>query len=209
MPTDARMSDHGPALGQAPAGQRDCADRKWCLTEHEDSETELSNWLSAVSQHEPRLRAYISRTTWNPDEVADLLADTIAEAWCEHSSGPSGVLDEVTLILHARRACARWKAAHRREVDLSASDLIDEGSSEVQSPLDDPTFHTGIVQSWLCTLPRQQQAAVVFREFRGGSFEHVAWCLECSVSAAKTHYKRGMNALRTQADKWRAGSEPL
>ncbi|HET6579712.1 MAG TPA: sigma factor-like helix-turn-helix DNA-binding protein [Gemmatimonadales bacterium] len=121
----------------------------------------------------------------------------------------SATLDESALIQHARRACSRWKAAHRREVDLPDANVIRSSNDETGWPLDDPTFDTGIVQLWLLKLPQQQRAAVVFREFRGGSFEHVARCLDCSVSAAKTHYQRGIAALRRQAEAWNCERDRL
>ena len=170
--------------------------------EQQGAEEEVCRWVATVAGHESRLRAYIRRTTWNPDEIEDLLAETIAAAWCDRNTDSSGMPDDAALILQARRACSRWKAAHRREVELPAPHLLQTQDGEPDNPLADPTLDLGVVQLWLLALPRQQRAAVVFRQFRGGSFEHVARCLECSVSAAKAHHKRGMAALRRHAESW-------
>ena len=49
---------------------------------------------------------------------------------------------------------------------------------------------------WMRDLPPRQFYALVFRLLRGSNFEMVAAAMGCSMSAAKTHYCRGIKALR-------------
>jgi DNA-directed RNA polymerase specialized sigma24 family protein len=55
------------------------------------------------------------------------------------------------------------------------------------------------VTEWIRQLPRQQMFAVWFRALLGLSFKRVAAAMNCAPSTAKTHYRRGIDALRDRA----------
>jgi DNA-directed RNA polymerase specialized sigma24 family protein len=158
--------------------------------------TELSvlagAWLRETARHKQRVAGYIRRMTREPAEVDDLLAETWASAWCAFSLEGAPLPDERSLIAHARLACARWKAAHRREAELSLTrDIVVDLADSCERQL---VF--AMTVDWLRELPRQQRYAIVFRQLRGADFKEVAATMGCSVSAAKTHYWRAVEALR-------------
>jgi DNA-directed RNA polymerase specialized sigma24 family protein len=153
-------------------------------------------WLKEAARYRNRVAAYIRRTVQDRAEVDDLLADTWANAWCEHVSGSKALPTEHSLISHARIACTKWKAARRYEVEFPrfglTSPLRPDGE-DVKRRIEDEWNRTF---DWMLKLPRQQFYALVFRLLRGAEFEMVAAAMGCSVSAAKTHYSRAIAALK-------------
>lgn len=169
-------------------------------------------WLVAVSHHESHLVAYLRCVSHEPAEIADLLHDTIALAWCERGSSPDYQPDESELLRHARRASARWMAAHRREVvfDETIQDAT-VPANDLAAALDEDPLYEDFLQTlaWIRELPQQQHYALVFRLLRGARFDQVAMAIGCSVSAAKTHYRRGVDALRRRRIRERREVERL
>ena len=119
-------------------------------------EKETSEWLVSVEGHMPHVAAFVRCVTHEPSEVADLLAETWVSTWCERGAFSAQSLEEAEPIRHARAACARWMAAHRREIRLEcAGDL----------PSTAPVFaHEALVADaelrracdWMRDLPPQQ-----------------------------------------------------
>ena len=163
-------------------------------TTRDMSNNEARAWLAAMARHRARVAAYVRRTTHDPAEVDELLAEAWANAWCERVERSAGPSDEAELIRHARRACAQWKATHRREVEFEAAGEASSATSgaEQQEHLEAEFL---LVLEWMRELPRQQFYALCFRQLRGARSSEVAAAINCSVSAAKTHYRRGMDAL--------------
>lgn len=185
-----------PGLAASEAGSSDGTDAGRPAEEAQFSDEETRAWIAAAACLRPRVAGYVRRTTQEAFEVDDLLAETWVEAWREFAFGSPQLPDERTLIGHARKACAHWKATHRHEVELAASGEL----SCVESDRDDTGEQIGELfsqtLSWISELPRQQHYAIVFRDLRGSSFQAVAAAMGCSESAAKTHYWRGVGTLR-------------
>lgn len=153
-------------------------------------------WLASAERFRARVAAYIRCTTRDTLEVEDLLADVWADLWCEQAVHSNRSVDATILIAHARAACARWKAAHRYEVDIRVNHL---GSPPTESTEEeDELRHTAFcrIVDLANGLPRQQFYAIVFRSLRGATFKEVAAAMGCSISAAKTHYRRGIATIK-------------
>ena len=82
------------------------------------SEGEVSLWLAAATRHRSRLVAYLRCVSRELAEVADLLAETVANEWCARDTNRGSPPEELELLARARSAAARWMATHRREVSL-------------------------------------------------------------------------------------------
>jgi len=124
-------------------------------------ERETSEWLDSAERHMPHVAAFVRCVTHEPTEVVDLLADTWASAWCERDAFSAQSFEEADLIRHARVACARWMATHRREVGFECVDNL---------PSTAPAFaHEALVADaelrracdWMRDLPRRQTESIV------------------------------------------------
>lgn len=132
--------------------------------------------------------------------MADLIAETVASAWCERGSASVGTCDEIEIMRHARATCTRWMALHRHEVHVELLELLavsNAGDTDVVSAREQ-AYSWAKARLW--ELPKQQRHAVWFRDLWGISFLDLAYVLDCSVSSAKTHYRRGIATLRRKAE---------
>lgn len=153
-------------------------------------------WLALAALSRGRVAAYIRCTTHDSREVDELLSEVWANAWYDYTANRQHLPEENRLISHARVACARLKSLHRHEVALSAADLASL-AYESPAPSQNRRYQAFCRACDAASqLPQQQYYAIVFRELRGATFNEVARALGCSVSAAKTHYWRGITTLR-------------
>jgi RNA polymerase sigma factor (sigma-70 family) len=160
-------------------------------------------WPALTMRHANRVRAYVSCVTREPSEVDDLFASAMASAWCDIRSRPTEqqLLSDPApwLIGHARAECARWVRAHRREVALGPAETIAAPTPANEAAALAMEARRLAVTEWIRELPRQQMFAVWFRALLCLSFERVATAMSCAPSTAKTHYRRGLDALRERA----------
>ena len=164
--------------------------------ESHDTAADARQWVTETARFRRRVAAYTRRTVRDPDEVDDLLAETWASAWYEHVTSPAALPNERLLIAHARVACSKWQAARRREVELPSSGLASSlrtDAEDLKQQIEDEYSQT---LDWMRELPQQQHYTLVFRLLRGSKLEMVAAAIGCNVSTAKTHYWRGIEALR-------------
>ena len=159
-------------------------------------------WPVLATKHANRVRAYVSCVTREPAEVDDLIAGAMASAWCDFQSQSTEQLPSDPtpwLIGHARTECARWVRAHRREVALGTAAAVAAPKPANEAAALAMEARRVAVAEWIRELPRQQMFAVWFRALLGFSFERVATAMSCAPSTAKTHYRRGLDALRARA----------
>jgi RNA polymerase sigma factor (sigma-70 family) len=159
-------------------------------------------WPAIATKHASRVRAYLRCVTREPSEVDDLFASVMAAAWCDvQSESTERLLSDPTpwLIGHARTECARWVRARRREVALDPAETIAAPTPANEAAALAMEARRLAVTEWIRQLPRQQMLAVWFRGLLGLSFKGVAAAMSCAPSTAKTHYRRGVDALRELA----------
>jgi RNA polymerase sigma factor (sigma-70 family) len=167
-----------------------------------DTAYEVDRVWALATKHANRVRAYVSCVTREPAEVDDLLASAMASAWCDiQSRSTEQLLSDPApwLIGHARAECARWVRAHRREVALGPAETIAAPTPTNEATALAIEARRLAVTEWIRQLPRQQMFAVWFRALLGLSFKRVAAAMNCAPSTAKTHYRRGIDALRDRA----------
>jgi len=142
------------------------------------------------------------------EELADLSADVWASAWYSRNDLPENTGEHGDwFVSHARQVAAIWMKSRRHADRIrSAAKNQDEFDAPSTGLPDEVRFEICRVclRQWMTELPARQYYAVWLRGLFGFSFIDVGSAMNCSPSAAKTHYKRGQEYLR-----WRASHSGL
>lgn len=152
-----------------------------------------------VTEHGGAVRGYLRGVLRREDQADDLVQEVFRRAWearqrYQEQGSPRAYL----LRIADRLACDRLRQMHR-EVTL------DEAAWSELEPIDphaaggDPLVAAEVrtdLQGALTLLTAPQRRVLLMRYYSELTFEEIAAALECPLSTALSHCRRGLLALR-------------
>jgi len=138
---------------------------------------------------------YALRRTANPDDAADILAETFLTAWRKLAEVPAG--DDARLWLYgvARRVLANYYRGERRRSAL-ADRLRAELATSYQPPEHD-SEHARIASA-LARLPEEQRELLALNSWEGLDYGQLAVVLGCSRNAVRIRLHRARSRLAAE-----------
>ena len=155
---------------------------------------------SLVASTRRRVKAYVRRVTRDPDDAADLVAETYARAWIARDQLLESPNRPEAVIAVARAVGRQWVAAHRRIVPADG----DTNSADARFRADGPRAATRELRvarrNWmgrvLARLSEDQRLAVRLHVLYGFEYELLAQVLDLNEAAVRARVHRGLVRLR-------------
>jgi RNA polymerase sigma factor (sigma-70 family) len=152
-------------------------------------------------RHAERLLAYFARRTWDPQEAADLTAETFAAAF----AGRRGYRDTGAPASAWLLGIARHQLAHalrrrrvddraRRRLGMERVELDDASLTRIEELADLHVMRPAVSQA-LSRLPPGTARAVALRITEELPYAEVARRLGCTEGAARVRVTRGLHRL--------------
>jgi RNA polymerase sigma factor (sigma-70 family) len=134
-----------------------------------------------------RILGYARRRT-NPDEAADVVADTFLVTWRRLENVPDGRAGLMWLYAAARRSVANHERARRRRERLSHQARTEIGP-HVQEPPLEPTSENRAAAAWT-RLRREDRELLALVAWEGLDASEIAHVYACSPNAARVRMHR-------------------
>ncbi len=156
---------------------------------------------ATFEDHRAQVYAWAYRFLQNHHDALDVTQEVFIKWWRANGTGsltgnPLGWLRRVTvnLAIDAIRSAAR-RASHtepvRSAVDFAPDPACQETARRIAEALD--------------TLTERQRSVLVAKIYDGCTFRRIAEQMEVSVPTAKSHFLRGLQALRNKLPDLRLG----
>jgi RNA polymerase sigma factor (sigma-70 family) len=140
-----------------------------------------------------RVVAYALRRTSNPEDAADVVAESFAIAWRRIDDVPSGEREVAWLLAVARRVMANRLRGHSTQsltVQRLARQLALSCSEE-----DEPNAERLSALAALNCLSEEEREILMLVAWDGLSSQELGWVLSCSSTAARIRLHRARARL--------------
>ncbi len=147
-------------------------------------------FLALLEKAKPGLTRFCWAMTRDEQDAADLLSDTVMQAWQNFASlRDPKAFPKFCLTIARRAAASIWRRRSRQ----AASDQWTELLSDATPP--DVRSDIGRLQAALKQLPRKQREAVALFELSGFSLNEIQALQGGSLSGVKSRLRRGRAKL--------------
>jgi RNA polymerase sigma-70 factor, ECF subfamily len=167
-----------------------------------------------IKRWEKPIYALAYRTIGREEDARDVVQETFLRAFRGLGGFKGQAKFSSWLYRIALNLCRDWMRRERRAPVVAAPDGVDlielagEGDAAVRA--DDLVVRKDLsraVAAAMRTLPEEQRAAIVLKEYHGLTFQEIADLLGCPLSTVKTRLYQGMTVLRRELD--RSGVRPF
>jgi len=159
-----------------------------------------------VERHKQRAYHYASRLTNNPDEAADIVAETFLRAY-RSLDGFKGDSSFTTWLYRIETNCfldMRKRANARVSVSLDDEILVNDGHLPIQIIDDCESAHERVeknerlsaIESAMKHLPDHQRAILVMYHAQSMSYDDIADTLRLPIGTVKSRLNRARLSLR-------------
>ena len=150
-----------------------------------------------------RVVAYAVRRTTNPEDAADVVAETFAIAWRRIDDIPSGGREVPWLFVVARKVIA-----NRLRGDSTQSAIVQRLARQLALPMAgeaEPNLERLSALTALRQLSEEDREVLMLVAWDGLSSQEVGWALSCSPTAARIRLHRARARLNGE---WADGRVP-
>jgi RNA polymerase sigma-70 factor (ECF subfamily) len=159
-----------------------------------------------VTRHQQRAYQYASRLTNNPDEAADIVAETFLRAY-RSLEGFKGESSFTTWLYRIETNCfldLRKRANSRQAVSLDEEIQVNDGRLPVQIVDDAESAHEHVekrerisaIEAAMKHLPDHQRSILVMYHAQAMSYEDIADTLRLPIGTVKSRLNRARLSLR-------------
>jgi len=159
-----------------------------------------------VQRHQKRAYHYAARLTHNPDEAADIVAETFVRVY-RSLEGFKGESSFTTWLYRIETNCfldMRKRASSRPTVSLDEVMQVNDGQVGVQIVDDKENAQDRVeqgerlvaIQSAMKHLPQHQRAILLMYHAESMSYEDIAETLELPIGTVKSRLNRARLSLR-------------
>jgi RNA polymerase sigma-70 factor (ECF subfamily) len=175
-------------------------------------DTESFNHL--IKRWERPIYALAYRTIGREDEARDVCQETFLRAFRGLAGFKGQAKFSSWLYRIALNLCRDWMRRERRAPVVPTPDGVDlvelAGEGENVERADDRVARQDLsraVARAMRTLPEEQRAAIVLKEYHGLTFQEIADLLGCPLSTVKTRLYQGLTVLRRELERTGIGSD--
>ena len=170
------------------------------MTDDHDPGTVLRRRFRDIYEaNQAALAAYALRRTANPEDAADVVAETFAVAWRRIAQVPPGRDATLWLFGTARRVLANQRRGERRRARLSLR--LKAQPQRPQAGAEELTGDLALARAALQRLPAAQRDVLGLVAWEGLSTAELASVLGCSQNAAKIRVHRARRAFSSELER--------
>jgi len=175
------------------------------LTDDHDPDAALHRRFQEIYEaNHAALAAYGLRRTANPEDAADVVAETFAVAWRRIRQLPPGREATLWLFGTARRVLANQRRGERRRARLSLR--LRAQPQRLQAGAEEHAGDLALARVALQRLPAVQREVLGLVAWEGLSTAELASVLGCSQNAAKIRLHRARRAFSGELERIGAAS---
>jgi RNA polymerase sigma-70 factor (ECF subfamily) len=174
-------------------------------------DTESFNQL--IKRWEKPIYALAYRTLGREEDARDVCQETFLRAFRALDGFKGQAKFSSWLYRIALNLCRDWMRRERRAPVLPTPDGVDlvelAGEGDGVERVDETVARRDLsraVARAMRSLPEEQRAAVVLKEYHGLTFQEIADLLGCPLSTVKTRLYQGLTVLRRELEKSGIGS---
>jgi RNA polymerase sigma-70 factor, ECF subfamily len=160
-----------------------------------DAAERQARFEAVYAAHHALIFGYALRRTANPEDAADILAETFLIAWRRLDEVPAGGNARLWLYGVARRVLANYYRGERRRSAL-ADRLRGEFAASYQPPEYDG--ERAVIASALARLPENQRELLTLNAWEGLDYGQLAVVLGCSRNAVRIRLHRARARLAAE-----------
>ena len=161
-----------------------------------------------IKRWERPIFALAYRTIGREDDARDVVQETFLRAFRGLSGFKGQAKFSSWLYRIALNLCRDWVRRQRRTPVVQAPDGVDlielAGQAESVESADEAVERKDLsraVARAMSTLPEDQRAAIVLKEYHGLTFQEIADLLGCPLSTVKTRLYQGLTVLRRELER--------
>lgn len=166
-----------------------------------------------IKRWEKPIYALAYRTLGREEDARDVCQETFLRAFRALDGFKGQAKFSSWLYRIALNLCRDWMRRERRAPVLPTPDGVDlvelAGEGDGVERLDETVARRDLgraVARAMRSLPEEQRAAVVLKEYHGLTFQEIADLLGCPLSTVKTRLYQGLTVLRRELEKNGIGS---
>lgn len=151
-------------------------------------------------EHVAAVLSYVTRRTADPDDAADVLAETFLVTWRRLDDVPTGSEARPWLLAVARRSLANHQRGVRRRRGLVAKATAELARSIAVAPQTTPDTPNGNVKSALSRLRSSDREHLLLWALDGLRHDEIATVLGISPQASRVRLHRARSRLTEALD---------
>jgi RNA polymerase sigma factor (sigma-70 family) len=153
-------------------------------------------WQDLICRFDYRLRAYLRRARWSPEQIEELIWDVWGVA-VELEESLVDARDQWPILRRlAAQLSARRLRVRRRELSLGDNVAQPSRSNPIEESAGDAFARRTWIEDALARLSEKQRLAVDYRYRWGWPYWAVAAAVGTAEPTARVHAKRGLDRLR-------------